>query len=319
MSDGTLKITTLGRSHLPVPSMGFGAAPVANLYGEVSQSQAVQTIQAALEHGLSLIDTSPWYGRGLSETRVGLALAGVPRDQFVLSSKVGHLIDGSDGFDFSRDGVFRSVEQSLKRLGQSYLDIVHLHDPDDFETDALESAYPALVELRDQGVIKAIGVGMNQWEMLMRFMQRIDFDCFLLAGRYTLLEQKAQGFLDLCLEKNTPVLLGGVFNSGVLATGAKPGAKFQYQDASAQILQQVQKLEAACEQFGVSLKAAAIQFPLAHPAVTSLIIGAVSELEIQQNLQALTECIPTEFWIYLQQQGLLKSTIPIPKHHQESS
>jgi D-threo-aldose 1-dehydrogenase len=307
----TLQTFALGRTDLRLPILGFGSAPIGDLYGPIPEAQAIETIQFALECGVNLLDTSPWYGAGLAESRMGLALRGVPRDRFVLSSKVGHLIDGSGGFDFSRDGVLRSIEGSLKRLGVDRLDIVHLHDPDDHEREALEFAFPVLAELRDQGVIRAVGAGVNRWQTLERFASA-DFDCFMLAGRYTLLEQDSLGLLDLCAQKNIAVLLGGVFNSGILATGAKPGAKYHYQDAPPEILERVRMLEAIGGLHQVSLKAIALQFPLAHPAVASLVVGATHPHEIEENLSALHEPIPAQLWMDLRLEGSLSKTSPTP-------
>jgi D-threo-aldose 1-dehydrogenase len=309
---------TLGPNGPVIPALGFGAAPIANLYGTISEQQAIETIEYALEQGIRLIDTSPFYGQGLSETRVGLALRGVPRQHFILSTKVGHRIDGQNidnqgGFDFSHDAVLKSIEASLKRLAVDYLDLVHLHDPDDFEADALNLALPALAQLRDQGVIGAIGAGMNQWPMLARFAEHGGFDCLMLAGRYTLLEQGGLAFLERCQEKRLPILLAGVFNSGILATGATAGVKYQYSNAPSPVLARVAALELACQAFGISLKAAALQFPRAQPSIASLVIGAISPSEIKANLLALSEDIPAAFWLYLKQQGLLDATVPTPQ------
>jgi len=307
-----VQTSRLGRTDLRVPTLGFGSAPIGDLYGSVPVAQAVETVQFALECGVNLIDTSPWYGAGLAETRVGFALRGMPREEYLISSKVGHLIDGSGGFDFSRDGVLRSIEGSLERLGVDSLDIVHLHDPDDHERSALEFAFPALNELRSQGMIGAIGAGVNQWQILERFAHQADFDCFLLAGRYTLLEQDSLCLLDLCAEKNIAVLLGGVFNSGILATGARPGAKYNYEAAPGEILERVRRLEVIASSHHVSLKAVALQFALAHKAVVSLVVGAAQPHETEENLTALRETIPVQLWTDLRLEGLLQSDAPTP-------
>jgi D-threo-aldose 1-dehydrogenase len=305
---------TLGRTALPVTRMGFGSVFIgmANVSGE----QATATVRHALDRGITIFDTAPQYGNGLSERRFGAALAGVDRNSYVLATKVGKLIkpDGTLSFDYSRDGALRSIEESLKRLQTDRIDIVHIHDPDDHEREAMDEIFPALAELRAQGVIRAIGAGMNQWEMLARFARQADFDCFLLAGRYTLLEQKAlDEFLPLCLERNIGVFLGGVFNSGILATGARPGASYQYQAASPEILERVGRIEAICEQHGVPLQTAALQFPLAHQAVTSLVIGAKSPEEIDANLAAFDRAIPAALWEELRSEGLIAAQAPVPQ------
>ncbi len=225
---------TIRRTDVQVSLLGFGAAPLANLYRDVAEAQAIETIHAALDQGVTYFDTAPAYGRGLSEQRLGIALAGVPREQTTISTKVGRLLheDGTIEWDFSRDGVLRTFEGSLERLQRDSVDILHIHDPDNHYTEAITGAYPALDELRSQGVIKAVSVGINRWPLLVDFMRDGDFDCFMLAGRYTLLEQGALPLLDQCAEKGIGILAAGVYNSGILATGAKEGAKYNYRDAA---------------------------------------------------------------------------------------
>jgi D-threo-aldose 1-dehydrogenase len=261
---------------------------------------------------VNFFDTAPKYGNGLSEHRLGLALQGVPRNQYVLSSKVGWLVttDGKQHPDYSAEGVLRSISDSLERLGVDHLDIVHIHDADAHEHEALEQTLPTLVSLRSQGVVKAIGAGMNQWQMLERFALYADFDCFMLAGRYTLLEQSALGFLDLCFQKQMAVFLGGVFNSGVLATGARPNAKYQYQNAPVEVLKRVAELEHVCSLHQIDLKSAALHFALAHPAVSSVVVGAVSTEELSTNYEALLASIPFEFWEDLRLRGLIPANAP---------
>ncbi len=305
---------TLGRTGVPVTRMGFGSVFIGRT--DVPAAQAVATVRHALARGITLLDTAPQYGNGLSEERFREALAGVERDRYVLATKVGKRIasDGSLYFDYSRDGALRSIEESLKRLQTDRIDIVYIHDPDDHEREALDEIFPALAELRAQGVIRAIGAGMNQWELLARFARQADFDCFLLAGRYTLLEQKAlDEFLPLCAERQIGVFLGGVFNSGILATGARPGAWYQYQAASPEILERVGRIEALCARHGVPLPTAALQFPLAHPAVTSLVIGAKAPQEIDDNLAAFEHAIPTALWDDLREAGLIAAEAPVPQ------
>ena len=216
-------------------------------------------------------------------------------------------------FDFSYDGVMRSHEDSLKRLGMDHVDILHIHDPDDHFEQALGSAYPALARLRQSGAVRAIGVGMNQAEMLTRFAREADFDCFLVAGRYTLIDQTAlRELLPLCLKKNITVFIGGTYNSGILATGAVKGAKFNYEDAPIEIIEKVRRVEEVCARHDVPLKAAAIQFPLAHPAVASVISGYRAPTEVEENARMLSTPIPQDFWSELVYEGLLPDDAPLP-------
>ena len=312
-------------SPLTVPLLGLGSAPIGKMYAPISEPQARATIQAALAAGLTFIDTAPYYGTGLSEKRVGAALAGVPRDQVVLETKVGRLVTVEDlpptrwdegiVFDYSRDGVRRSLDDSLKRLNVDYVDILLVHDPDlnpESYHAAVDEAFPALADLRRQGVIKAIGAGMNQWEMLEQFARHADPDCFLLAGRYTLLEQTSLSFLSMCQSRGIQVWLGGVFNSGILARGAGPDAKYNYQTASPVIQAKVQRLALVCERHGVLLKTAALHFAAAHPAVKSLILGMETPDEVADNLAAWRTPVPLALWAELQAEGLLVEGSPVP-------
>jgi D-threo-aldose 1-dehydrogenase len=226
---------------------------------------------------------------------------------------VGRLVqaDGSCQFDFSRDGVMRSLEQSLKRLKMDHVDILHIHDPDHHYKQALNEAFPVLAELRAQGVIKVIGAGMNQWQMLQDFAENADFDCFLLAGRYTLLEQTALPFLNLCATRQIAVILGGVFNSGILASDLKQGANYNYHNAPRDILEKAHRLAATCSVFDLPLKAAALQFPYLHKAVSSVIVGATTAEEVLDNLQNLQMNVPLELWKKLKSEGLLQEEVPI--------
>ncbi len=305
----------VGHTYLRVPPMGLGTAPLGGMYTSVSEEQAVETVRHALEHGMSFLDTAPFYGAGRSEQYVGSALQGVPRDTYVLATKVGRLVraDGSIVYDFSRDGVLRSLEESLQRLKLDRVDILHIHDADNHYREALDNAFPALAELRDQGAIGAVGAGMNQWAMLSDFARNADFDCFLLAGRYTLLEQGAlDEFLPLCEQKGIGVFLGGVFNSGVLASGSGPEAKYNYSDAPAEVTERVARIEAVCARHGVPLPTAALQFPLAHPAVTALLVGARSATENEANLAALEAPVAPQLWADLKVEGLLSEHAPVP-------
>jgi D-threo-aldose 1-dehydrogenase len=294
--------------------LGLGTVPIGGSLGAVSEVQAIDTVRAALDAGVTLIDTAPLYGVGRSERLLGEALAGVPRERYVLSTKVGRLLepDGSWRFDFSRDAALRSLDSSLERLKLDRVDIVLVHDPDDHEQEALAGAFPALAELRAQGVIGAIGAGMNQWQMEEHLARNVDVDCFLLAGRYTLLEQGALEFLELCRERQIGVFLGGVFNSGILATGARPGARYQYADAPPEILARAGQIEAICARHGVQLYVAAAQFPLAHPAVTAVVLGAASPAEMRANRAALAAELPPGLWADLRSAGLLREDAPTP-------
>jgi D-threo-aldose 1-dehydrogenase len=317
MSENNLPFTArrVGRTGLQVSMFGFGASGIANLYRAVSEAEAEAAVHYALEQGVRLFDTAPLYGVGVSERRVGAALAGVPRERYVLATKVGRIITSDENwvFDYSSDGVRRSLEASLERLKLDHVDIVHIHDPDDHYRQALDEAFPALAELRSQGVIKAIGAGMNQWQMLYKFAENADFDCFLLAGRYTLLEQGALKFLEMCQQEQISVFAAGIYNSGVLATGAVAGAKFQYEDAPPEILAKVRRLQAVCDRHNVPLNAAALQFVAAHRAFTSLIVGAESAAQYAETIAASQIPIPTAFWAELRAENLIEDSAPVPQ------
>lgn len=305
----------LGRSGIAVPVLGFGSAPIAGLYQTTHDETLPDVIRFAFDQGIRLFDTAPLYGAGLAETMIGRALQGVPREQYLISTKVGRVLDpaqGTMGFDYSRDGVMRSLEGSLQRLHTDRVDILHIHDPDNHLDEALDQALPALADMRDQGVIRAIGAGMNQWQALARFARHGGFDCFLLAGRYTLLEQGSLGFLDLCGDKGIGVLLGGVFNSGILATGAIDGARHNYREPHPDILKRTAKLEANCAHHGVRLHAAAMQFARAHPAVSSLVIGMRTQDEVRQNIDALHAVIPSALWADLRARNAIDPAAPEP-------
>lgn len=311
------KIATaaLARCGLTVPVMVLGTGPLGHLYRPISETQAVETIQTALEQGIFMFDTAPSYGGGVSEQYLGRALAGVERNRFILATKTGKYTDPDRGatiFDYSREGVLRCLEQSLERLQVDRVDIIHIHDADNHYAPALDQAFPTLAELRSQGVIRAIGAGMNQWQMLAGFARNADFDCFLLAGRYTLLEQGALSFLNLCQDRNIGLFLAGVYNSGILATGARPGARYNYQEAPPEVLERVRRIEQVCHRHNVALNVAALQFARTHPAVTALIVGAESPVEVMANLQALQSPIPGELWAGLRQAGLLDPEAPLP-------
>jgi D-threo-aldose 1-dehydrogenase len=331
----------LGRTGLAVTPLGFGGAPIGGLYRPVADDDAIATVRRAWDLGMRLFDTAPLYGYGASERRVGRGLAGRPRNDFVLSTKVGRLVvdtadvprdadvdpqqlDGRvDGayadvggrtimFDYSADGIRRSLEASLERLGLDRIDVALIHDPDEHWAAAIGEAFPALARLREQGVLRAIGAGMNQSAMLARFAREGDFDVFLLAGRYTLLDQEALGeLLPLCVERDIAVLIGGVMNSGILAD-PRPGGRFNYEPASTAVVERAQRLAAACARHGVSLKAAALQFPLAHPAVASVVVGVRSVDHLDEYPALLAEPIPPGLWDDLRAEGLLPIDAPTP-------
>lgn len=312
-TDALMPERLIGPGRVRVPQLGLGCAPLANFYRKISDEQAEELICYALEKGASFFDTAPLYGQGLSEQRLGAALWNVPRERYTLATKVGRLVvDGRMVTDFSRGAVLRSLEESLKRLRLDRVDILHVHDPDRHYHQTLDEAFPALAELRSAGVIGAIGAGMNQWQMVMDFARNADFDCFLIAGRYTLLEQESLDCLALCAEKKIAVFLGGVYNTGILATGAVPGAKYNYRTAPPEIMDRVRRIEAACARYEVPLRAAAIQFPLAHEAVVSVVIGAESRAEFAQAFEGMCWKIPSELWQDLRQEGLIDPSAPLP-------
>jgi D-threo-aldose 1-dehydrogenase len=301
----------LGARGPEVTRLGLGCAPIGNLYSAVSDDDAAATVDAAWDAGIRFFDTAPLYGHGLSEQRLGRALANRPRDSYVLATKVGRLLVPATDlavdtifadipplepvFDFSRDAVLRSIEASLGRLGIDRLDVVHVHDPDHHEHEAIEGAFPTLIELRDEGVIGAVGCGMNQVAMLERFVQRVDLDCILLAGRYTLLDRSGHQLLDLCLDRGVGVILGGVFNSGILASPSAE-ATFDYGRADDATVRRAMDMQAACSRHSVRLPAAAIQFALEHPAVASAIVGARSAAEISTDVVDASVPINEQLW-----------------------
>jgi D-threo-aldose 1-dehydrogenase len=299
-----------------VPRLGFGGAPIGSrLDVPDGDAQAIETVRYAVDAGLRLLDTSPMYGVGRSERLIGAALATIPREQVVLSTKVGRRVspEGKLVPDWTRDGILCGIEESLARLGVDHVDILLIHDPDEVYREALDVVFPVLADLRSQGVIRAVGAGMNQWQMELQFARDADFDCFLLAGRYTLLEQTSlDEFLPYCVEHQISLILGGVLNSGILATGAVPGATYNYYPASEEIQERVRRIEAVCTRHGVPLRIAALQFPLAHPAVASLVVGARSPAEVQANVDALAVPVPSDLWAELREEGLIHPAAPVP-------
>lgn len=310
----------VGKTALRVPRLGVGTAPMANMYAPLSDAQAVEMIQWAVENGMNFFDTAPLYGAGLSERRLGMALKGIPRDSFVLQTKIGRLVreDGSIYFDFSRDGVLRSIDESLQRLQLDRIDSILVHDPDvsgeaEQFKQVLDETFPTLGELRSQGVISSLGAGMNQWQMEWEFARNFPVDCFLLAGRYTLLEQTSLDFLAYCHEHQISIFLGGVYNSGILAVGAQPGARYNYREAPPEIMDKTRRIQEICERHGVPLRTAAMHFAAAHPAVTSLVLGSVSKDEAADNHKTWTAEIPAALWQDLRAAHLIEAGAPLPE------
>jgi D-threo-aldose 1-dehydrogenase len=332
-----LPTRALGRTGLDVTVLGFGGAPLGELYGRLDETAAVGAVMTAIARGVTLIDTSPLYGHGLSEHRIGTALRQAGRPNVILSTKVGRVMDprrarGNESryvgglphaarFDYSHDGALRSLEQSLLRLAVDRVDIVLIHDVDVWThgaamieqrfAEAMDGCYRALDQLRREGVVKAIGVGVNEADMCERFAHAGDFDVMLLAGRYSLLEQPAlASFLPLALEKRIGVMLGGVFNSGILATGATADARYNYRPAPADVLDKVRSLEAVCAGHGVPLRRAALHFALGHPAVSALVLGAVKPAEVDTQVEDLSTPVPAALWSDLKARGLIDPGVP---------
>ena len=316
----------IGGTDVEVTRLGLGGAPFGSMPASAAEQRAVESIRAGLELGIAYYDTAPMYGVGRSERCYAAGLRGAARDAFTLSSKVGRALNPIDGvdaandaapmewaFDFSRDGVLRSLEESLKRLDIDRIDIALIHDPDDFHEQALNEAFPALAELRSQGVIGAIGAGMNFCEPLAQFAREADFDCFLLAGRYTLLDQSGlDDLLPLCARKGVSVVLGGPYNSGVLASDLGKDTTYFYKDTPPNVLELARRIKAVCDRYAAPLKAAALQFGLAHPAVAATIPGAVSADEVRQNFDMAGFPIPADLWAELKHEGLLPENAPTP-------
>jgi D-threo-aldose 1-dehydrogenase len=331
---------------MKVSEIGFGSAPLGDLYERLDEQAAQATVSAAHRAGITLFDSSPHYGNGLAELRCGAALRHRARDSFVFSTKVGRRMDPFSGavpisadvvspgfaggiphrsiFDYSYDGTMRSVEQSLLRTGLAHIDILLIHDVDVWThgtehvdrrfKEAMDGAYRALDQLRKEGSVKAIGVGLNEADMCERFAKAGDFDTMLLAGRYSLLEQPALvSFLPLAKTKQIAIMLGGVFNSGILATGPIEGARYDYRPAPAKILERVRAIDRHCAAHGVPLRRAALHFALAHPAVVSLVLGGVKPEEVVENVADIDRAIPTILWDELKAEGLIAADVPTPR------
>ena len=331
----------IGTTGLQVPVLGFGGAPLGDLYAKLPPEQAYATLEAAYASGCRLFDTAPFYGYGLSEHRFGHVLREKPRDSYVLSTKVGRWLKPTPPdeiergqwagglnmqpvYDYSYDGTMRELEQSLQRLGIERIDVALIHDVDIWThgtreayeqryKEAVDGAFKALAELKRQGVVKAIGMGVNEIEPCMRLATDADPDVFLLAGRYTLLEQAGlDDLIPLATKKKFSIFLGGPFNSGILATGPIPGAKYNYNPAPKEILDRVARIEAVCQRHDVPLAAAAIQFPLGLDCVASIVPGAVKPQEVEQNAGLMTRKLPAALWAELRSEGLLREGCPVP-------
>ena len=325
----------LGPTQVAVTRLGLGTAPLGGLFRAADDAQAAEAVERAYALGLRYFDTAPLYGYGLAEQRLGRALRGKPREAFVVSTKVGRLLRADappdlsqyhDGepffkgtppvnpvFDFSYDGVMMSLEESLQRLQLERVDILYIHDPDARHQEALEGAYKALAQLRRAGTVGAIGVGMNAWEPLVRFAHEADFDCFMVAGRYTLLDQGAlQELFPLCQRQGISIVAAGVFNSGILAD-PHTKARFNYVPAPPALVERALRLEAVCQRWGVPLKAAAVQFPFGHPAVATVVVGCRSAADIQEIEGLCRLPIPAGLWGEMVAEGLLpEGVIPRP-------
>lgn len=349
------KRVQLGQTNVKIPQFGIGTNPLGGMFEAIPRSEAEATIETAYEEGIRFFDTAPVYGYGNAERAVGAVLQQKPRGEFIVTTKVGRLLlesgpadhedtmvlkdgvqlyKGTDNvkpyFDFSYDGVMRSIEDSQRRTGIERFDALHIHDPDWFPEEALDGAFKALDQLRREGTIGAVGCGMNQWEMLARFAREADFDAFVLAGRYTLLDQS--GFAELlpeCEKRGISIINGGVYNSGILchpnpvealkvssSADAIPSWKdnvtYNYGPAPEEIVTHVSKVKSICDRHGVPMKAAAIQFSLGHPAVASVIVGPRNSEQVRDNLEMFRFPIPSDFWAEIKSEGLLAQEIPTP-------
>jgi D-threo-aldose 1-dehydrogenase len=322
------------RSGLSLPELGLGSAPFGNLYVETTDEASSATVAAAWDAGIRYFDTAPHYGVGLAERRLGVALSGRPRDEYVLSTKVGRLLvpdpDGAgeqddQGFaveattrrrwDFSRDGVLRSLESSLERLGVDRIDVVYLHDPDQHWSEASTTGLAALIELRDEGVIRAVGAGMNQTAMLTRFVQEADVDLVLCAGRYTLLDQGAEDdLLPAALQRGVGVVVGGVYNSGLLSTRRpRADARYDYAAAPTEVVARANRIADVCEAHGVTVPEAALAFPRRHPAVVSTLLGLADPAQVAEGVARAAAVVPDAVWSDLEAEGLLRAAITTPE------
>ncbi|HET6467318.1 MAG TPA: aldo/keto reductase [Geminicoccaceae bacterium] len=337
-----LATRTLGKSGVALGRLGFGGAPLGELFVRVDEADAMATLQAAWDAGIRYYDTAPWYGRGQSEHRLGRFLYRQPRGELVLSTKVGRILKAPRNpdafetgfwtgglhfdhvFDYSYDGVMRAFEDSLQRLGMNRIDLLVIHDLDFWHhaTEPKVAAYlaqlvtggwRALEELRAAGIVRGVGAGINEPGMIPRFLDLFDLDFFLLALRYTLLEHETLDVeLPYCERRNVGIVVGGVFSSGIAATGAVPGAKYNYADATPEMLERVRRIEAVCARHEVALPAAALQFPFGHPCVASVIPGAFRPEQVEANLAHMRHPIPADLWVELKREGLIRQDAPVP-------
>jgi D-threo-aldose 1-dehydrogenase len=327
LSDGSMVLSPLS----------FGSAPIGNLYHDVSDKAAIEAVLRAWHLHVRHFDTAPYYGYGLSETRLGTALSTLPRDSFTLSTKVGRLVEdapgvvGHDGFavegrravfDYSRDGILRSVEASLKRLQSSHIDILLLHDIGELThgechnavlRQALDEALPAMAELRSQGICRAIGIGVNEEAVCLQVMPRFPLDVVMLAGRYTLFEQEGSvRVMALAQEQQVSILAAAPYNSGLLGMAYGPGQTYNYAPATAAVLARAHRYYDICAATGAEVGAVALQFPLAHPAVASVVCGLRSVDEVEASMARLRQHVPASTWARLRVEGLIGEHIPVP-------
>jgi D-threo-aldose 1-dehydrogenase len=312
----------LGRTAVELTVLGFGGSQVGNLHRPVPEDDARRAIAAAWDLGVRYFDTAPLYDHGRGERSMGEALHRRPRDGYVLSTKVGRLVEPHGiEYDYSHDGVLRSLEDSHERLGLSRIDIALIHDIDPFNHgaeqprrfgEAMAGAFPALARLRREGMLGAIGIGVNSWRVCRAAAEAVDVDCVLLAGRYTLLEQESLAFLSLCERRGIGVIVGAPYNSGILARGAVPGTQHNYAAPSPEIAERVRAIEAVCASHGVSLGAAALQFPLGHPAVAAVLPGSRDAAQVAASVRWLGETIPTDVWRELKVRRLIDAEAPTP-------
>ena len=303
-----LKMNQIGSSNLKVTNIGMGGAPLVI----TEESNAIETLHTAYNEGIRYFDTAPYYGAGISEKYFGKFLSSVERNSFVISSKVGRIIENQEiKFDYTREGILRSLEESLERLNLDYIDIALIHDPDDHYLQALNESFPTLADLKSQGIIKAIGCGMNQWQMLLDFANNADFDCFLLAGRYTLLDHSAMySFMPKCLEKNISLILGGPYNSGILASDFKSESTYFYESSPTKVIEKARLIKNVCDKYEVPLKAASLQFGLNHPSVVSTIPGPSNPNELKENLKMVNITINNDLWKELKDKKLIDLECP---------
>ena len=335
-----MKDVSITKKQLKIKNISYGTAVLGNYYEVLSNDEASQVINKAFDLGINYFDTAPLYGFGLSEHRVGMNLQLKDRDSYILSTKVGRLLSPADPkeidrgawkgglnfnpyYDYSYDGTMRCIEESMHRLGISKIDILHIHDVDYFThkekhlvekyfSEAIKGAYKALEELRRNGDISAISIGINEFEMAERFLKEVDVDCVMLAGRYTLLEQNSlKTFLPLCEKNKVDILLAAPFNSGILA-GSEKNLNWNYAKASKELIDKVNSLKRICDNYNIPLAAAAIQFPLAHPVVKTVVTGAVNVKELEENVSYLDVKIPNDFWQELKELNLIAKESPVP-------